>query len=105
MMEVGNIIRLIANTFLIIGAISPVILAVFRLLATQTHNQRMINLAERAKIIVEALEQSGLTNDEKKKEALNKLSYYAKEVGITVTPDQLDDYIESAVRFIKHLGG
>lgn len=71
--------------------------------AQKTHNQKLINLTERARIIVAALEKSDITNDRKKQTALNKLANYASEVGIKVSGDQLDDYIESAVLFLRHL--
>ncbi len=35
--------------------------------------------------------------------ALEKLAFYANEVGIKVTGDQLDDYIESAYVIFKTL--
>lgn len=87
----------------IIIALLPIGIKVFGLIASATHNQRIIMLSERANIIVTALDQSNLTNDEKKKAALEKLSNYSTEVGVKVTVDQLDDYIESAVKFLKVL--
>lgn len=84
-------------------ALLPIGIKVFGLIASATHNQRIIMLSERANIIVTALDQSNLTNDEKKKAALEKLSNYSTEVGVKVTVDQLDDYIESAVKFLKVL--
>lgn len=73
-------------------------------LAQQTHNKKLQNLSDRANIIVNALEQSGLTGPEKKAQGLAKLSNYATEVGIKLTSDQVDDYIEAAVRFMKLAG-
>ncbi len=92
----------IIDVMTIIIALAPIGVQLFRLIAQKTHNQRMINLSERATKIVEALEQKDdLSKEEKKAIALKKLSYYAKEVGISVTRDQLDDYIEFAVRLMK----
>lgn len=70
-------------------------------LAQKSHSAKFQNLMQRANVIVQALEQSGLTNDEKKQEGLKKISNYATEVGIKLTADQADDYIEAAVRFMK----
>lgn len=81
----------------------PIIVQLFNLLTAHTHNKRLINLRERANIIVAAMEQSGLSNEQKKQTALDKLAEYANEVNIPVTGDQLDDYIESAVNFLKAL--
>ena len=96
-------IRELLDIVTIIIALAPIGIKIFQLIAQKTHNQRLINLSQRAQIIVEGLEQSNLTNEEKKTKAYKKLSAYANEVGIPVTVDQLDDYIESAVRLVKVL--
>ena len=98
-----GMIRDILDIITILIALAPIGVKVFQLIAQKTHNQRMINLSQRAQIIVEGLEQSNLSNEEKKTKAYKKLSAYANEVGIPVTVDQLDDYIESAVRLVKVL--
>ena len=96
-------IRELLDIVTIIIALAPIGIKIFQLIAQKTHNQRLINLSQRAQIIVEGLEQSNLSNEEKKTKAYKKLSAYANEVGIPVTVDQLDDYIESAVRLVKVL--
>ena len=96
-------VRELLDIVTIIIALAPIGIKIFQLIAQKTHNQRLINLSQRAHIIVEGLEQSNLTNEEKKTKAYKKLSAYANEVGIPVTVDQLDDYIESAVRLVKVL--
>lgn len=87
----------------IIIALAPIGVKVFSLLTAKTHNQRLKNLAERAEIIVTGLERADMSNEQKHDAAMLKLAKYAKEVGIPVTGDQLDDYIESAVTFIRVL--
>lgn len=87
----------------ILLALAPVIFQVFKLIAQMTNSRKLKNLSERSSIIVAALEQSGYSNEVKKSEAFKKLSLYALEVGIEVTPDQVDDYVESAVKFLKLL--
>ena len=96
-------VRELLDIITILIALAPIGVQIFRLIAQKTHNQRLINLSQRAQIIVEGLEQSNLSNEEKKTKAYKKLSAYANEVGIPVTVDQLDDYIESAVRLVKLL--
>ena len=96
-------VRDILDIITILIALAPIGVKVFQLIAQKTHNQRMINITQRAQSIVEGLEQSNLPNEEKKTKAYEKLSAYANEVGIPVTVDQLDDYIESAVRLVKVL--
>lgn len=98
-----EMVRELLDTVIIIIALAPIGIKIFQLIAQKTHNQRLINLSQRAQIIVEGLEQSNLSNEEKKTKAYKKLSAYANEVGIPVTVDQLDDYIESAVRLVKVL--
>jgi len=81
----------------------PLALRAFQLIGQATHNVKLNNLADRAGIIVDSIEQAdwNLTSADKKQLALERLSVYAKEVGITATPQQLGDYIESAVRFMN----
>ena len=98
-----EMVRELLDIVTIIIALAPIGIKIFQLIAQKTHNQRLINLSQRAQIIVEGLEQSNLSNEEKKTKAYKKLSAYANEVGIPVTVDQLDDYIESAVRLVKVL--
>ena len=98
-----GMVRELLDIVTIIIALAPIGIKIFQLIGQKTHNQRLINLSQRAQIIVEGLEQSNLSNEEKKTKAYKKLSAYANEVGIPVTVDQLDDYIESAVRLVKVL--
>lgn len=88
----------------IIIALLPIGVQVFSLLTAKTHNQRIKNLSARAEIIVGALEkETDLTNVDKKMKALTKLATYANEVGIKVTRDQLNDYIEASIDVVRAL--
>lgn len=99
-MNLENFIAIVG----IIIALAPIAFKIFILISQKSHSQKLQNLSKRAEIIVSALEQvPDLTGPDKKDAALQKLAIYAKEVGIKVTAQQLDDYIESAVLFIKHL--
>lgn len=91
----------VLEILMVLVALSPVLVQLFQLLLQMTNNKKIQNLSKRAEVIVSALEQSGFTNSEKRSQALHKLSVYAEEVGIQVTPDQVSDYIESAVKFLK----
>ena len=84
-------------------ALVPIIIKVFIFLSQMSSNKKIQNLSKRATVIVTALETSGLSNDQRKNAALNKLAQYADEVGIKMTGEQLDDYIESAFYFMKEL--
>jgi len=98
-MSMESVIELLS----LLVVLLPIVLKLFILMGDKSHNIRIQNLVERSQIIVEALEQSGMTNEDKKQAALQKLAIYAKEVGIKVTGQQLDDYIEASVHLIKEL--
>ena len=87
----------------ILVTLSPILVQIFNLLTQKANSQKIQNLRERATVIVTALEQTGWVNEDKLSSAYNKLSRYANEVGIKATPDQLLDYIESSVKFMKEL--
>lgn len=92
----------IIEVLTIVIPLIPIIFQLFALLTAKTHNQRIKNLSERAQIIVGALEkETNLTNVDKKMKALSKLAKYASEVGIKVTADQLNDYIESSIDIVR----
>ena len=82
--------------------ISPLIFGVSKLIAQKTHNQKMYNFIDRMQVIVNSLQQKDLANEFKKTTALNKGLEYAKEIGFTITPDQAEDYLESAVVYMKN---
>ena len=101
-MTVNDIVNYI--TLLII--VAPVVIQLDRYVGTITHNRNLINLADRALIIVTSLELLKLVNNaDKKAEALRKLATYAKEVGIKLTEDKAEDYIENAVAELRKLQG
>lgn len=96
-------IQNILDIVTIVIMLAPIGVQIFKLVAAKTHNTRLKNLSDRAEIIVTALDQSSLGNKERKSVAAAKLEAYAKEVGIKVNADQIDDYIESAVNVIRNL--
>lgn len=91
---VGEIISLLV-------ALSPLLIQIFRLISLKIQNEKLTMVVEQATVIVNALEQSNLTNDEKKREAFSKLAIYASKKGINIDQEEIDDYIESAVKFLK----
>lgn len=96
---VDDIITLV--TLVIVFA--PVVLNLVKYLGAATHNKSVITLAERALIIVTALDNMLITNTSKKKEALDKLLSYATETGVKLTSEQASDYIEHAVQELRRL--
>lgn len=79
----------------------PPVVQITSVLAQKSHSAKLKNLSDRATIVVNALEQSELTSQEKRAEGLKALSKYANEVGIAVTDNQVSEYLEAAVRFMK----
>ena len=102
-MDKAQLIQRIIEMLSILLALLPILVQIFSLLTQKTNNQKIVNLRERAAIIVAAMEQTGWDNDVKQRTAFDKLSRYAKEVGIQVSADQILDYIESSVKFMKEL--
>ena len=94
------VLKVIENATTIILALSPfypLIVAGIRYYGTKTKNNNITNIANRADIIVKGLEKIELTNPDKRDLGINKLVEYANEVGISLTPDQAQDYINAAV--------
>lgn len=99
MSQLTEVIALISTLLPLLG----IAFQLFKMIAQITHNKKLINLSERADVIVKALEQTDMMGEDKRTLALQKLAIYAKEVGIKVTAQQLEDYIESAVHVLKYL--
>ena len=96
-------IKQITDIVTLILLVAPVVVQLFKLIGTKTHNQRLSNLSNRADTIVQALEQTDLASSDKKAKALDKLSSYASETKIKLTPDQASDFIEQSVRVMNSL--
>lgn len=96
----------IVNLITTVGLALPVIVSLIKVIAQDTHNKILINMSNKADIIVKALEQSSeLSGSEKKERAVKALSEYANEIGIKVTDKQVAAYIEASVNTIKSTTG
>lgn len=100
-----QILKTIVEVITIMLPLMPLILAATRYLAKKGRNQNIVNLVDRASIIVEAMETTMLDGYDKKNMALQKLIGYANEVGINLTMQQAEDYIEAAVREMNKASG
>lgn len=98
-----EIINQVVDFLMILIWLTPLIVAAGKLIAQKSHNQKLNNLLDRATIIVNALEQTTDSGRHKKRVAVEKLAAYASEVGINLTLDQADDYIEYAVNTMNKL--
>lgn len=100
-MTIEKIIELL--TLLIV--VAPVVLQLIRYLGVSTNNKSVITLADRAMIIVSSLDSLLIPNKDKKKEALEKMLGFAKEIGVNLTKEQAEDYIEHSVRELREFQG
>lgn len=92
----------IVNLVSLIGLALPVVINLTKFIGASTHNKRLTNLANRADIIVKALDQANdLSNEDKKDKAIDALYEYANEVGIKVTKKQLSQYVEASVNSVR----
>lgn len=98
-----EIVKSVVNFIIVILPLLPLVVELTRYFGKKTKNQNIVLLANRAEIIVRALNATDLqlSNPEKKLEAVTRISHYANEVGIKLTPEQASDYIESAVILLK----
>ncbi len=95
-----TVIKVIENVTTIILALSPffpLIVAGIKYYGTKTKNNNMVNLANRADIIVKGLDKLPLNNPQKRTDGVDKLVTYANEIGVALTTDQATDYINAAV--------
>lgn len=86
------------STFMLVLAISPLVISIVRYIGVKTNNRKVITLADRAAIIVSALDNVDMENVMKKQTAVDKLLTFASETKINLDLDQASDYIEDAVR-------
>lgn len=87
----------------LLTVLAPILINIFKLLGQLLNSKKLENLSAQATVIVSALEQSNLTNEAKRAQAMRKLSEYAVLNGIDVSMEDIDDYIHSAVKFLKIL--
>lgn len=83
--------------------IAPIGVQLFKFIGAKTHNERMVMLSNRASMIVDSLENSPLESSDKKLSALKSLSDYCDEVGVKITAQQANEYIEQAVKLVNDI--
>lgn len=93
-------ITVVSDTVLILGTLSPLLLAIVRYAKAHTTDKRIQVLESYAERVVSAVEQqANLMPSDKKKLASKRLADYINKskLGLKVTDEQLNDLIESAV--------
>ena len=84
----SNIIAVVT----IIVTFGPLVITGVKYIGTKTNSQEIITIAERAAIIVSAID-----NHDKQAMAIRKLVNFANELSITLTVEQATDYVDDAV--------
>ena len=83
-------------TFIV--TLGPLVIACIRYVGAATKNQMIITIAERAAIIVSALDRLDIDNIDKREMAIGRLIKLANEFKFPLTYEQASEYIEDAVR-------
>ena len=89
----------------LVGLLLPLVVKLIAFVGALTNNNQVLLIAERANIIVNAIEQQygPLAGKSKKEVAISSLRLFANETKIPLTETQAEEYIENAVRIMKGL--
>ena len=93
-----NILSNIVTVVTIIVTFGPLVIAGVKYIGTKTNSQEIITIAERAAIIVSAIDNLDIENHDKQAMAIRKLVNFANELSISLTVEQATDYVDDAVR-------
>ena len=93
-----NILNNIVTAVTIIVTLGPLIIAGIKYIGTKTNSQEIITIADRAAIIVSAIDNLDIENHDKQAMAIRKLVNFANELSITLTVEQATDCVDDAVR-------
>lgn len=91
----------IASLAVLIPLLLPIIKATCQLIASKSSNQKVKLLNERALVIVQAMETTDYDGANKHKNAVFQLSQYCEQVGIKMSVEQINTYIDSAVFLLQ----
>lgn len=96
-----NIINSIVTAVTFIVTIGPLVIAGVKYIGIKTKSRQIVAIADRAAIIVSALDNLDIENKDKQATAISKLVSVANELSIPLTNEQANDYIEDAVRVMR----
>lgn len=101
-----NAIDIVAKCLTLIVILGPLVVQVIKYIGIKTGNAQVALIADRANIIVTALERTDIANANKKTKAIEALLHFANnDMSITLSPFQAEQYIESAVTTLRRLNG
>lgn len=100
-----NVIDIILQCMTLVVILGPLVVQIFKYVGVKTGNASVKLIAERAAIIVSALERTDLAGHLKQDKAVGGLLHFSEELKISLTRDQAIQYIESAVTEMRKLNG
>lgn len=98
---INNVIWIAGIIWTLFKIFYPIASKVSLYYASKTHNQRIINLAKRADVIVSSLIPVQADGKTKKDTGINDLIMYASEANIKLNKKQAGQYIENAYQFLN----
>ena len=98
---INNVIWIGGVVWTLVKIFYPVASKVSLYFASKTHNQRIINLAKRADVIVGSLVPVNAEGKVKKETGINDLVDYAAEANIKLTSKQAAQYIENSYQLLN----
>ena len=93
-----NVLNSIITLVTIIVTFGPLVISGVKYIGIKTNSRQVITIAERAAIIVSAIDNLDIENHDKQAMAIRKLVNFANELSITLTVEQATDYVDDAVR-------
>ena len=93
-----NVLNSIITFVTIIVTFGPLVISCVKYIGIKTSSRQVITIADRAAIIVSAIDNLDVESQSKQTIAIRKLVDFANEISIPLTEDQATDYIEDAVR-------
>ena len=93
-----NVLNSIIMVVTIIVTFGPLVISGVKYIGVKTNSRQVVTIADRAAIIVSAIDNLDIESQNKQTIAIRKLVDFANEISIPLTVDQATDYVEDAVR-------
>lgn len=100
-----NVIDIILQCMTLVIIFGPLAVQIIKYVGIKTGNASVKLVADRAEIIVSALERLDTKNHLKQDTAISHLLEFSEELNIPLTRDQAQQYIESAVTNMRKING
>lgn len=100
-----NVIDIILQCMTLVIIFGPLVVQIIKYIGIKTGNASVKLIAERANIIVSALERADTATHLKQDTAIGNLLHFSEELNIPLTRAQAEQYIESAVTSMRKING